>query len=111
MRLEDYFEFLSSDDIRFKGHRVGIDDVLYLYLDGYTPEEINANLPTLNLEQIHATITYYFHNRTKMDAYLSRLATWREHRYREWEANPPAVVKRLQFLKEQRIQEQLSTTP
>lgn len=34
MQLEDYFEFLSPDDIRFKGHRIGIDDVLYYYLDG-----------------------------------------------------------------------------
>ncbi len=58
MRLEDYFDFLAPDDIRLKGHRIGIDDVLYYYLDGYTPEEIAANLPTLSLEQIHATITY-----------------------------------------------------
>jgi len=28
MKLEDYFEFLSPDDIRLKGHRIGIDDVL-----------------------------------------------------------------------------------
>ncbi|MBL7183471.1 MAG: DUF433 domain-containing protein, partial [Anaerolineae bacterium] len=74
MKLEDYFDFLSPDDIRLKGHRIGIDDVLYYYLEGYTPEEIAANLPTLNLEQIHATITYYLHNRAEVDAYLSRLA-------------------------------------
>lgn len=27
-RLEDYFEFLSDDDIRIKGHRIGIDNVM-----------------------------------------------------------------------------------
>jgi len=27
MQLEDYFEFVSEDDIRLKGHRVGIDNV------------------------------------------------------------------------------------
>ena len=64
MRLEDYFDFLSANDIRIKGHRIGIDDVLWYYLDGYTPEEIVANLPTLTLEQIQAAITYYLHNRT-----------------------------------------------
>ncbi len=29
--LEDYFEFLSPDDIRIKGHRIGIDDVIDYY--------------------------------------------------------------------------------
>jgi len=50
-RLEDYFEFLSPDDIRLKGHRIGIDNVLDYYLEG-SPEEIAANLPSLSLEQI-----------------------------------------------------------
>jgi uncharacterized protein (DUF433 family) len=108
MQLKDYFEFIGPDDIRIKGHRIGIDDVLYYYLEGYTPEEIAANLPTLNLEQIHATITYYLHNRAEVDAYLSRLADWREQRYREWEANPPPVVQRLRALKAQQAKEQVA---
>ncbi len=29
MKLEDYFDFISDGDIRLKGHRIGIDDVLY----------------------------------------------------------------------------------
>ncbi len=106
MKLEDYFDFLSPDDIRLKGHRVGIDDVLEYYLEGYNPEEILANLPTLNLEQIHATITYYLHNQAKMDAYLARLAAWREDRYREWTANPSPAAQRIQTLKTQRQKEQ-----
>jgi uncharacterized protein (DUF433 family) len=108
MQLEDYFEFLSPDDIRIKGHRIGIDDVLYYYLEGYTPEEIAANLPTLSLEEIYATITYYLHNRSEVDAYLSRLATWREQRYREWAANPSPVVQRLRALKAQREEERVA---
>ena len=102
MRLEDYFEFLDPDDIRIKGHRIGIDDVLAFYLDGYSPEEITANLPTLSLEKIYATITYYLHNRPEIDAYLARLAAWREQRYQEWAANPSPVVQRLRALKAQR---------
>jgi uncharacterized protein (DUF433 family) len=46
MQLEDYFDFLSPTDIRLKGHRIGIDTILSYYLEGYTPEEIAANLPT-----------------------------------------------------------------
>ncbi|MFN6538461.1 MAG: hypothetical protein RM021_019215 [Nostoc sp. EkiNYC01] len=40
MQLEDYFEFLEPDDIRIKGDRIGIDNVIQYYLQGYSPEEI-----------------------------------------------------------------------
>lgn len=103
MRLEDYFDFLSPDDIRLKGHRIGIDDVLEYYLEGYSPEEIVADLPTLSLEQVHATITYYLHHRAEIDAYLARLRLRREQRYEEWSAHPSPVAQRLQALKEQKI--------
>jgi uncharacterized protein (DUF433 family) len=99
MQLESYFDFLSPQDIRFKGHRVGIDDVLWYYLEGYAPEEIVANLPELSLEQIHAAITYYLHNRSVMDAYLHQLETWRSARYAEWAAHPSPLIERLRSLK------------
>jgi uncharacterized protein (DUF433 family) len=95
MQLEDYFDFLSPTDIRLKGHRIGIDTVLSYYLEGYTPEEIAANLPTLSLEKIHATITYYLHNRPQIDTYLAELDTWREQHYQESRNNPLPVVQRL----------------
>lgn len=105
MKLEDYFDFLAPDDIRLKGHRIGIDDVLSYYLDGYTPEEMAAHLPTLSLEEIYATITYYLRNRAQVDAYLVRLAARREEHYQKWAADPSPVVQRLRALKEQRAQE------
>ena len=102
MQLESYFDFLSPDDIRIKGHRIGIDDVIGYYLDGYSPEEIAAHLPSLTLEEIHATITYYLHNRVQLDVYLRRLAGWREARYLEWAANPSPLVERLRAIKAQK---------
>ncbi len=109
MQLEDYLEFLDQDDIRIKGHRIGIDDVIDYYLKGYSPEQILAELPSLNLEKIHASITYYLHNRAEMDAYMLRLATWREQRYQEWlTAKSSPVVQRLRNLKAQRDKQLLN---
>lgn len=105
MNLDTYFEILGPDDIRIRGHRVGIDDVLNYYLDGFSPNEIAAQLPTLGLEQIYATITYYLHNRSEMDAYLARLAKSREQRYQVWAANPPPIIERLRKLRAEREQE------
>ena len=96
IRLEDYFEFHSADDIRIKGHRIGIEDVLRYYLSGYRPEEIKIDLPSLNLEKIHATITFYLHNKVKIDDYLRRLELEREQNYQKFIANPPAVIQKLQ---------------
>jgi uncharacterized protein (DUF433 family) len=62
MQLEDYFDFLRPDDIRVKGTRVGIETILYDFIyKSRRPEEIVQSYPTLTLEQVYATITYYLH--------------------------------------------------
>lgn len=96
IKLEDYFEFQSVDDVRIRGHRIGIEDVLKYYLSGYTPEEIRLELPSLSLEKIHATITFYLHNQSQINGYLKRLEKDREQSYQKFMANPPAIVKKLQ---------------
>jgi uncharacterized protein (DUF433 family) len=108
MQLEDYFEFLDPDDIRIKGHRIGIDNVIDYYLQGYSPEQILDELPSLNLEKIYATLTYYLHNKDEVDAYMNRLNAWREERYKEWAANPSPLIQRLRAIREQKAREQVN---
>jgi uncharacterized protein (DUF433 family) len=62
MELESYFEFIGEDAIRVAGTRVGIETILRDYEAGAGPEEIVLHYPTLSLEQVHATITYYLAN-------------------------------------------------
>lgn len=95
MELKGYFEFLSSDHIRVKGTRVGIETVLDDYLNGSSPEEIAARYRTLTLEQIYATITYYLHNQEKIDAYLARWRAYAEAAWQEQQRNPPEFVREL----------------
>jgi uncharacterized protein (DUF433 family) len=102
IKLEDYLDFQSVDDIRIKGHRIGIEDVLNYYLEGFSPEEIYANLPTLSLEEIYATITYYLNQRSQVDIYLKRLKKNREQRYQEFNSNLPAIVEKLRIEKAKR---------
>ncbi len=83
MRLEDYFDFASETDIRIKGSRIGIETVLTEYLDGRLPEHIVMDYPSLSLEQVHATITYFLRNREAVDAYLARLDEWSDKRRQE----------------------------
>jgi hypothetical protein len=46
MQIEDYFLFLSEDDIRIQGHRIGIDNVLFYFLEGYTPHSAGSAAQT-----------------------------------------------------------------
>ena len=75
--LAAYFQFVRSAAdgtplaIRLAGTRVGIEYVLRDYLQGASPEELALRFPTLSLEQIHATITYYLAQRAEVSRYLS----------------------------------------
>ena len=108
MELESYFDFLSPDDIRIKGTRVGIETVLDDYLSGASPEEIAARYRTLTLEQVYATVTYYLRHREEVDAYLARWRAYTEAAWQEQQRNPSPVVRRLRELKAYR-QSQVET--
>ncbi|MBC8448736.1 MAG: DUF433 domain-containing protein [Chloroflexi bacterium] len=103
MKLEDYFDFLAPNDIRLKGHRVGIETILFDYLDqGLSAEEIALRYPTLLPEQIHATLVYYWRHQTEIDAYLQAAREHEERMIREQELHPSPAVKRLYRLIQQR---------
>ncbi len=72
MHIEEYFDFVSEDEIRVRGTRVGIEVVLSEFRAGGLPEVIALNYPPLTLEQVHATITYYLGHSTAIDQYLNR---------------------------------------
>ena len=53
------------------GSRVSLESVIYPFLDGASPETIVEEFPTLSLEQVYGTITFYLAHRAKIEAYLS----------------------------------------
>jgi uncharacterized protein (DUF433 family) len=95
MKLEDYFDFLNENDIRIKGTRVGIETVIRDYKLGASPEEIVIRYPTLSLEQVYATITYYLANRAELDTYLERVTKEWERGWKEQEAHPSEFILEL----------------
>ena len=99
MQIENYFNFLSEDDIRIKGTRVGIETVLYEYIhNSKTPELIAESYYTLTLEQVYATILYYLQNQEKVGAYLEDYLEYCRTAREEYEKNPPPGVVRLREL-------------
>jgi uncharacterized protein (DUF433 family) len=109
MQLEDYFEFENFDSpfgpferIRIKGHRIAIENVLDFYQQGISAEEIvKVHYPSLSPEQVHATITYYLHNKQAVDAYIERGEQVADGYYQEWLRNhkPSALEEKLRRLR------------
>jgi len=103
VHLEDYFDFLAPNDIRIKGHRIGIETVLYEHIHrAQPPEEIVRSYPTLALDEVYATLLYYYRNKDDVDRYLTE---WLEHGDRmraEQERNPTPAMLRLRKIKAER---------
>ncbi|MGI8550099.1 MAG: DUF433 domain-containing protein [Dehalococcoidia bacterium] len=105
MQLEEYFDFLDANDIRIRGHRIGIETILDEYLDaGRRPEEIQTSFPTLSLEEVYATILYYLRNREQIDAYLQAGIEHEQRMIAEQERNPPPGLVKLRERLRQRAE-------
>ena len=115
MQFEEYFDFVSPDEIRIKGHRITIDDVLYEYIhNAMTPEKLAERFPTLNLEKIYATLLYYARNQAEVDKYLAANLERTNQLWLAQQANPTPGMLRLRQIRAQREAqrlEEMATTP
>jgi uncharacterized protein (DUF433 family) len=101
---ERYLDVHAPNDVRIKGTRVGIEQLLSAYLAGNLPEEIAVEFPSVTLEQIHGVIAWYLRNRNEADAYLAEwLSEARRVRHAQTERPQAAVIERLRKLVEARV--------
>ncbi|OUL33017.1 hypothetical protein BV372_17700 [Nostoc sp. T09] len=101
--ITDYFNFLSPEDIRVKDSRIGIETILYEYIDcGRSPEAIAQIYTSLSLEQVYATILYYLQNKETVSTYMKN---WIEHGHRMREQqrlNPPPISEKMRQMRIER---------
>ena len=72
METSDYIE-QRDGGYWVRGERVSLDSIVYRFLEGLSPESIQADcFPVLTLEQVYGAITFYLHNRAEIDAYLQQ---------------------------------------
>ena len=57
--------------IRLTGHRIDLFHVVEKYQEGYSPEMLHEEYPTLCLELIHRVIRFYLANQAEVDAYVA----------------------------------------
>jgi uncharacterized protein (DUF433 family) len=72
MKLPDFLTEHSYGSVRLTGHRIGLEHLLYYYNEGYSPEMLLAEYPTLSAALIQKVLGFYRDNQAEVDAYLAR---------------------------------------
>lgn len=103
--VDEYLDIIGDDDIRIKGHRIGLEHIVQRYHEGYNPEQIAQDFPGLELKAVYVIIGYYLHNQGEVDSYIARLDATYAADHQAWVAAPrsPASL-RVQELRAQREQ-------
>lgn len=83
----------------FSGSRVALESVVYLFLQGESPESIAQAFPSLSLLQVYGGITYYLSNRDEVDGYLRRGEAHLEKLALEAREKNPLLYARLEAAK------------
>jgi uncharacterized protein (DUF433 family) len=68
-------DFLTEDhygEICLTGHRIGLYHLILDYREGFSPEKLHEEFPTLPLDLIHKVLTFYRENQAEVDAYVAR---------------------------------------
>ena len=84
--LPDFLEREELGEVRLRGHRILLPHVVRLYRDGYSPEMLWEQFPTLKLSHIHKVIAFYLDNQQVIDGYMAVRDAQID---RQAEANPP----------------------
>jgi len=71
MDLPDFLTKHADGEITLTGHRIGLYHVVYYYHQGFSPELLACQYPTLPLPLIHKVIAFYLENRDAVDAYCA----------------------------------------
>jgi uncharacterized protein (DUF433 family) len=71
MTLPDFLVQTSHGELLLKGHRIGLQHVVHYYNEGYSPEMLLGQFPTLSLAMIHKVIGFYLEHKAPVDDYVS----------------------------------------
>lgn len=82
------------------GTRVSLDSIVYEFRNGASPESIAQSFPTLRLEEVYGSITFYLANQAEVDRY--RVASEAEYAKQVEEAKrtDPQLYDRLEQIRQ-----------
>ena len=96
MQLPDFLRLASNGTIELTGHRIELWHVVYFYNQGFSPEMIVNQFPSLPLATVYKAIAFYLENQTDVDDYVTRAsAAMEQERVHGETLNVDALRRRL----------------
>ena len=86
MDLPDFLIRDADGFVRISGHRIGVEHIAFHYREGYSPEMLIEQYPTLSLPLIHKVIAFYLEHREAVDEMIDQTHVTIE---RQRAASPP----------------------
>jgi uncharacterized protein (DUF433 family) len=86
MKLPDFLTEWPFGEIVLTGHRIGLYHVVEGYNQGYSPEQLHEEYPTLPLELINKVLAFYKENQSEVDAYMVRFRAECDRQHEEYAA-------------------------
>ena len=71
MQLPEFITEQPSGSVRLTGHRIALEHLVYFYNQGYAPEMILGQFPSLSLAVIHKVIAFYLEHQPEVDSYVA----------------------------------------
>lgn len=71
MTLPEYLTQDADGYIHVTDHRIGLQDLVFYYKEGYSPEGLLEAFPTLPLALIHKVIAFYLEHSVDVEAYVA----------------------------------------
>ena len=107
MQLPEFLTEWPHGEIMLTGHRIGLYHLVHFYNEGYSPEMLAEQFPTLSLALIHKTIGYYLENKADVDAYVAKIRTaLDQQRAKGNHVDAQLLRERLESLQSARLQRQ-----
>ena len=94
MVLPEFLTEQAEGSVRLTGHRISLEHVVYFYNQGYAPEMLLGQFPSLSLALIHKIIAFYLGHQAEVDLYVSNRQSGVEEQRSAVPASPDLIELR-----------------
>lgn len=95
LQVAALLDILAPDDVRIRGHRLGLEHLVFAFNRGETAEEIVQRFPGVDLRTVYTLIAYYLTYRAEIDHYIERLEQSSAEAKQAWEHSRTSVSHRV----------------
>lgn len=105
LQVAPLLDMAAPDDVRIRGHRIGLEHLVFAFNRGETAEEIVQRFPGIDLRTVYTLIAYYLTYRDEIDSYITDLEQSSAESRQAWEQSRTSVSHRVGAILRERAAE------